>query len=166
MELYFFRHGIAEELKANQVDSNRRLTPKGKKKTTLIAERLQQVGLGFDVILTSPLVRAQETAQILLAQGLSPHLEIFSPLAPGSNILEGFQSLSETYENRSGRCLALVGHQPDLDNWAATLVYGRVQEKLVVKKAGVIEVRLPQLNAEPGEGHLFLLTPPRWLLGN
>ncbi len=164
MELYLIRHGIAQEREPGLNDGDRRLTRKGKGKTTQIAQRLQQMGIEFDLILSSPLVRAHETAQIFLEQGLSPRREIFDALGPGHDHHHGLTQLMEQYQHRSRRCMALVGHQPDLGSWAEFLVYGSVQGKLIVKKAGIIGIVLPGLTAQPGQGDLFLLTPPRWLL--
>lgn len=164
MELYLIRHGIAQEHSLKLPDGDRQLTSKGKDKTQLIAQRLQAIGVEFDLILTSPLVRAQQTAQILMNRGLSPHLETFFPLAPGQEIGVALMQLAEEYRHRSHRCLALVGHQPDLGNWAEYLLFSSAQGKLVVKKAGIIGLNLPNLDCAPGQGELFLLTPPRWLI--
>ncbi len=164
MELYLIRHGIAQEHSPDLPDGDRQLTSKGKDKTQLIAQRLQAIGVEFDLILTSPLVRAQQTAQILMDRGLSPHLEVFFPLAPAQDMGAGLKQLAEEYRHRSHRCLALVGHQPDLGNWAEYLVFGSPQGKLIVKKAGIIGLDLPNLDWAPGQGNLFLLTPPRWLI--
>lgn len=164
MELYLIRHGIAQEQSPTIPDGDRRLTQKGKDKTQRVAQRLQAIGVEFDLILTSPLVRAQQTAQILLERGLSPHLETFDPLAPGEDIALGVNQLIQEYQHRSQRCLALVGHQPDLANWAEYLVFGSPQGKLIVKKAGIIGLTLPSWDFQPGQGELLLLTPPRWLI--
>jgi phosphohistidine phosphatase len=164
MELYLIRHGIAQEHSPDLLDGDRQLTSKGKGKTQLIAQRLQAIGVEFDLILTSPLVRAQQTAQILMGRGLSPHLEVFFPLAPAQAMDAGLKQLAEEYRHRSHRCLALVGHQPDLGNWAEYLAFGSPQGKLIVKKAGIIGLDLPNLDCDPGQGNLFLLTPPRWLI--
>ena len=68
------------------------------------------------------------------------------------------------YAQRSNLCLALVGHQPDLSHWAEYLVFGAPQDKIVLKKAGIIGVSLPVLTSQPGQGQLLLVTAPRWLL--
>ncbi|AIE75799.1 MULTISPECIES: phosphohistidine phosphatase SixA [unclassified Synechocystis] len=164
MELYLIRHGIAQEQSPDIPDGDRQLTKKGKDKTERVAQRLQAIGVEFDLILTSPLVRAQQTAQILMDRGLSPHLEIFAPLAPEEDIATGIVQLTQAYQHRSHRCLALVGHQPDLANWAEYLIFGSPQGKLIVKKAGIIGLTLPPWDFQPGQGELFLLISPRWLI--
>lgn len=164
MEIYLIRHGIAQERCLEVPDGDRQLTKKGIEKTEKVAQRLQNLGVEFDLILSSPLVRAQQTAQILLARGLAPHLETFHPLGPGEDVGLGIQQLVQDYRHRSHRCLALVGHQPDLGHWAEYLVFGALHNRINVKKAGIIGVKLPELAAQAGTGELFLLTPPRWLL--
>ena len=164
MELYFIRHGIAEDKIADLPDGDRRLTPKGIDKTRRVAQRLQQIGVEFDLILSSPLTRAQQTSQLLMERGLSPHLETVAALAPATDIATGLEHLAQDYAPRSNRCLALVGHQPDLSHWAEYLVFGAPQDKIVLKKAGIIGVNLPSLSPQPGQGQLFLVTAPRWLL--
>ncbi|MFM6183502.1 MAG: phosphohistidine phosphatase SixA, partial [Dolichospermum sp.] len=75
MELYLIRHGIAEEHQPKLKDEERQLTLEGREKTEKIAQRLVKLGFNFDLILTSPLVRAYQTAEILIAAGLSSQLE-------------------------------------------------------------------------------------------
>ncbi|MEY2984379.1 MAG: hypothetical protein RLZZ568_996 [Cyanobacteriota bacterium] len=164
MELYFIRHGIAAERRADLPDGDRRLTAKGSEKTRRVAQRLQKIGIEFDLILSSPLTRAQQTAQLFIEQGLSPQLETFFPLAPSTDIATGLEQLVREYAHRSKRCLGLVGHQPDLSHWAEYLAFGAPQNKIILKKAGIIGVSLPVLTYQPGQGQVFLVTAPRWLL--
>jgi phosphohistidine phosphatase len=164
MELYLIRHGIATERQPNQDDHQRPLTVEGQEKTAKMAQKLEAIGLKFNLILTSPLVRAQQTAKILKKVGLSEKIVEFDALKP-SGALEtwlNWWSKSE-YNNKEDR-LALVGHQPDLGDWAEILVWGSSQEKLIVKKAGVIGVRLPETTKAIGNSELFLLTSPKWLI--
>ena len=85
-EAYFIRHGIAIARNGERADEVRFLTPKGIDKTRQVAERLRDQGLQFDTLLTSPLVRAQQTAEILRAAGLSTQVEEFSSLRPGGEL--------------------------------------------------------------------------------
>jgi phosphohistidine phosphatase len=165
MELYLIRHGIAAERETYANDEERPLTDKGRKKTEKVAKQLRKHGLRFDLILSSPLVRARETATILQDAGLSSQVEEFTNLAPDGDIHAWVSWLEERWENgTANKCLALVGHQPDLGNWAETLVCGTTQEKFVLKKAGVIGLNLPEAKMPIGQSELFLLTSPKWLL--
>lgn len=165
MELYLIRHGIAAEREAYANDEDRPLTDKGHQKTGKVAKQLHHQGLRFDLILTSPLVRAKQTAVILQGAGLSSQIEEFPALAPDGDIHAWVQWLEKwQQQNSESQSIALVGHQPDLGNWAEILVWGKAQEKLVLKKAGVIGLTLPQPGTPIGQSLMFLLLSPKWLL--
>ena len=165
MELYLIRHGLAADRKAYANDEERPLTDKGRQKTGKVAKQLREQGLNFDLILTSPLVRARETATILQDAGLSSQVEEFTSLAPDGDIHAWVSWLKEWQQKAAGDpCVALVGHQPDLGNWAETLVWGEVKEKLVLKKGGVIGLNIPENKIPFGHSELFLLLSPKWLL--
>ena len=91
MELYLIRHGIAEEHQPGLKDEERQLTPEGREKTEKIAQRLVKLSFNFDLILTSPLVRAYQTAEILIAAGLSSQLETSDHLSFDGNIQNWWQ---------------------------------------------------------------------------
>lgn len=164
MEVYLIRHGIAADKTKYDDDTGRPLTTEGRKKTEKVAQRLQEMGLSFDLILTSPLLRALSTAEIMQKVGLSSRVEKFAPLAPDGLLQAWIDWWIGSSYNRKGSKLALVGHQPDLGNWAETLVWGSSQEKLVVKKAGAIGLTLPESGTPVGNSKLFLLTSPKWVL--
>jgi phosphohistidine phosphatase len=163
MQIYFIRHGIAQEPADSQGDALRSLTDKGRAKSQYLSKRCLEIGVRFDVILTSPLVRARQTAAILLASGLSSQLEESPWLAPEGSLEDWLDWLARSEYNKENCCLALVGHQPDLGIWAQRLVWGQSQEKLILKKNGVIAIDLPSAVNPWGQGLLFLLTSPKWL---
>ncbi|MCP2727147.1 phosphohistidine phosphatase SixA [Limnofasciculus baicalensis] len=165
MQLYLIRHGIATEAEADTNDTERTLTEKGRQKTRQVAKQLRDKELHFDLILTSPLIRARETATILKEIGLSSQIEEFTSLSPDGDIHTWINWLEEWRKNTTIKgYLALVGHQPDLGNWAETLVWGETKGKLVLKKAGIIGLTLPETGNPVGESQLFLLTSPKWFL--
>lgn len=166
MELYLIRHGIAGDRDPVKYpnDDERPLTDKGRAKTQEVAQRLAKIGLRFDLILTSPLVRAYQTAEILQKALLCDRIEKFAALAPGGDVRDWTNWWLESRYNKENSCLALVGHQPDLGDWAEILVWGSPKQKLVVKKAGVIGLNLPKVECPIGNSDLFLLTSPKWLL--
>ncbi|MDJ0634945.1 MAG: phosphohistidine phosphatase SixA [Xenococcaceae cyanobacterium MO_188.B29] len=165
MEIYLIRHGIAAERGTYDQDEERPLTNKGINKTTLVAKKLAAVGLKFDLILTSPLVRAYQTAEILQQIGLNPKIAISQSLSPNGNIQEWLDSLKKEFSSvNSDYKLALVGHQPDLGNWAEMLVWGSIKEQIIVKKAGVIGLKILDLDRPLGTSELFLLASPKWLI--
>ena len=110
--LYLMRHGIAAEPSKTTSDADRALTADGVRKTTRVAVGLQRMGLEPDLILSSPLRRAEETAR-LVAETLAPSVsvELYPPLAGGATpeaVLKGLRA------SRGARQVILVGHQPDL----------------------------------------------------
>lgn len=163
-EIYLIRHGIAADRKLHSNDEERPLTDKGQRKTKKVAKRLHKLGKEFDLILTSPLVRSRQTADILQAVGLSSQIEESPALAPDGNIYSWLGWFEKWRHHSSGKCLALVGHQPDLSNWAEILVWGDAKEKLILKKAGVIGLTLPATGTPVGKSQLFLLSSPSLLL--
>src|SRR6266536_5190606 len=89
MKLYLLRHGEAVEPGDPKFanDAERPLTPKGIQRTKLLAYTLRQMEISFDVIVSSPLVRARETAEIV-ERGLRLHgrLEFTEHLAPSGDV--------------------------------------------------------------------------------
>lgn len=162
-QVYLIRHGIAADPDAYERDQDRPLTSKGRAKTKAVARQLQALNLAFDEILTSPLVRARQTAEILLKANLASHLTIDETLAPMGSFTDWLKWLKPWQESRSG-VLALVGHEPDLSQWAELLILGDVQGVIQLKKAGIIGIEIPDDIDPLGNSILFWLTPPRLLI--
>jgi phosphohistidine phosphatase len=164
MELYLIRHGIAEEHQPNLKDEERQLTAAGRQKTEKIAQKLAKLELDFDLILTSPLVRAYQTAEILIAAGLSSHLEASNHLSFEGNIQNWWQEWFKPRNYPHTTRLALVGHEPNLSHWAEILLWGEVKDSLILKKAGMMGIKLPDDGSAWGRSRMFWLTPPKYLL--
>ncbi len=165
MKIFLIRHGIAEERNNNLPDEMRILTDKGIIKTQQVAQKLKNLKLDFTVILTSPLVRAKETALILQQANLGENIEEINYLAPQGSLEDCLKWLfnSEYYQDNSN--IALVGHQPDLSTWAELLLWGKVEtSKLIFKKAGIIGLEMPMTQQPLGKCQLFLLTSPKWMI--
>src|SRR5208283_286770 len=118
-ELYIMRHGIAVTRGPTTVmdDAKRPLTPEGKQKMGEIASGLVRAGLEIDWVVSSPLVRARETAEIV-AEALSskPPLDSCEALRPGGDP----EALITYLAKRSNRRrVLLVGHEPDMGELAA-----------------------------------------------
>lgn len=161
--MYLVRHGIAELRTPEKDDAERILTKKGIAKTQEVAEKLSQKNVKFDIILTSPYVRAKETAIILQKAKLSKQLQEHPALMPDGNLLELLNWL-QTSPYHSAESVALVGHQPDLSQWAELLIWGRSEEKIILKKAGIIGLNVPDLNNPLGRAEMFLLVSPKWII--
>ncbi|MGB3613435.1 MAG: phosphohistidine phosphatase SixA [Elainellaceae cyanobacterium] len=157
--LYIIRHGIAAERGAYPSDGDRPLTEKGQQRTRQVAERLAEK-MHVELILTSPLTRAQQTAEILLEAGVGDRLQVSADLAPEGELQQWLSWLSAW----PGEAIAIVGHQPNLSAWAEALLWGQVRGGLEVKKASVLALTLPNEGSPVGRSQLFWLAPPRLLL--
>jgi len=164
MELYLIRHGIAEEHQPNLKDEERQLTAEGRQKTEKIAQKLLKLELHFDLILTSPLVRAYQTAEILIAAGLSSQLETSDHLSFEGNLQNWLQEWLQPRNYPHKTKLALVGHEPSLSHWAEILLWGEAKESIILKKAGMMGIKLPDDGSPLGRSQMFWLTPPKYLL--
>ena len=155
MELYFLRHGIAEDAGPSGAgDAGRRLTKEGAAKVKAEARGLRELGVRLDTLLTSPLVRAHATTEIV-AKELGLELHLADELAPGCDVERLFALLGE---HRGAERVMVVGHEPDFSTMIGALTGGsRVQ----IKKGGLARVDLDAL--EPGAGTLVWLLPPRAL---
>jgi phosphohistidine phosphatase len=110
--IYLLRHGDAEPRGDGVNDSGRRLTAKGKRQSELAGRALAALGVGIDACLTSPKVRAADTARIAAAAlGVEP--EVVAELSEGA-----FDSIGLAAGR--GETL-LVGHEPDFSNEVARL---------------------------------------------
>ena len=157
MRLFLLRHGIAETTSKSLRDFDRALTAEGRAELEQIARGLHRLKVRPDPILTSPLVRARQTAEAV-APVLGGTLEIVEDLSAGA-AFEDFQRLLRRY--RGAQALMLVGHEPDFSQAAAALV-GAAPGALVLKKAGLIRVDLDGA-PELGRGRLRWLLTPRQL---
>ena len=164
MKVYLIRHGIAAERATYAEDTERPLTTKGKAKTTKVAQRLADLSLKFDLILTSPLVRAAQTASILQQTGLSKKTKTYLPLKPDGAIAEFVSWLQQYQLKHADAKIALVGHQPDLGNWAEMLLWGTIKGQIVLKKAGIIGLEIPSMGTPIARSTVFLHTAPKWLI--
>ncbi len=165
-QLYLIRHGIAVDRGSYPTDAERPLTPEGDRKTRKVAKQLAKLDIRFDILFTSPLVRARQTAVILQERGLVRELQETSTLAPDGDIHQWLDELSLLRPSQKGdrACFGLVGHQPDLGNWTQMLVWGEAGDRIVLKKAGIIGLTLPKSGSPIGGSLLFWLTPPKFLL--
>jgi phosphohistidine phosphatase len=156
-ELYLVRHGVAEQRgDAWPDDSKRPLTAQGTMRFRKAARRLAGFGVSIDVVLTSPLVRARQTADIL-ASAFDAHVVTSEALAPGGS----HQAILAELEKQSKRSsLALVGHEPDIGQLAARLCGAR--HALEFKKGAICRIDVETL--PPGNpGALRWFIPPRML---
>jgi phosphohistidine phosphatase len=179
MYLYLIRHGIAvdlesiaptdNDLSAQSVidrDALRSLTKVGRKKIAQVADRLSELDVTFDLIVTSPLVRARQTAEILIDKQISSQLEVAEDLNPQGNLPAWLMWWQERVTDRPISTLALVGHEPNLSHWAELLMFGKVVNRLVLKKGGMIGLKFANDRLAIGTAQLACLIPPKYLIND
>jgi phosphohistidine phosphatase len=163
MILYILRHGIAEDEAPKGDDRARRLTPRGRTRMRAAAAGMRALGLRFDVILTSPLVRAVETAAILAdVYAGKPAPQELPALATGTSPAETVRALRPFARHEH---VVIVGHEPGLSGIASLLLTGSATAASIeLKKGGLIAVDTGQLlraagGARAGAALLWHLTP-------
>jgi phosphohistidine phosphatase len=157
--LYLVRHAIAAERGPKWPDDTKRpLTHKGAARMRQVVRGLRALGVEVDLVLTSPLVRARQTADILVeGLGSAPTLEVTPALAPEESPSAVAAALGR---HASASRIALVGHEPGLGLLAAWLIGAR--EPFVFKKGGVCRIDVPTL--PPGRnGALVWHAAPKML---
>jgi phosphohistidine phosphatase len=159
LELYLIRHGLAAERGPEYPDDSKRpLTSRGIAALKKEARALNELDVTFDVIVTSPLVRARQTADVL-AEALKgkPPVNTSDALTPAGTPAAVVQEI--TKRARRGK-IALVGHEPNISELAARLIGAR--SPIPFKKGGVCRIDFDVLPPK-GLGTLRWMLPPRML---
>ncbi len=163
MKLYLLRHAEAVDVTETSTgsDADRSLTLRGRQRARALAHALRQRDVRCELIWTSPLVRARQTAEIL-ARGLrldrSPVMvELLSPEQNPRRLLSELQALRPLPDS-----MMLVGHEPFLSRLAAILCTGAADGlNLTLKKCGLCRLELDEVR--PGRcAALTWLISPRW----
>lgn len=152
MQVYFLRHAHAEESDGSMADADRQLTEKGVRHTRRMTRLLKLLEIEPERLFSSPLIRAQQTAQIVGA-GLGIAVETRHELSPGFNraALEGM--LREFGADGS---VMIVGHEPDFSRVISDLVGGG---RVIMKKGGLARVDVVAYN--PLRGDLIMVLTPK-----
>ena len=157
--LYLIRHGVAEERGEKWPDDTLRpLTARGKARLRESATELLALDVRFDEIVTSPLVRARQTADVLAnAFAEAPKVTSLTSLAGGNRVVDVIADLAKFAKRQH---LALVGHEPGLGLIAARLVGSR--HAIQFKKGAVCCIEVEALPPE-GAGDLVWFATPKML---
>jgi phosphohistidine phosphatase len=163
MDLLVIRHGVAGDREAfaatGKDDRLRPLTPKGRRKLQESVRGLRTVVPELDLIASSPLVRAMQTARIVARAYDLPVVEI-RELEPD----QGPEGFAEWLAQRSESTVAAVGHEPMLGLTVSFLLAGHSGTFLELKKGAACLVAFPG-QVGPGEGVLRWIVPPGLLRG-
>ena len=163
MRLYIVRHAIAVPHNTPGYEEEERpLTEEGIEKMRQSAAGLRRLGYVPELILSSPLPRARQTAEILVKvldrKGLE--IKIHPALAPAGSRRELYRAMDSYAKNLAG--LMLVGHQPSLGEIAGEIAWGSPDYYLELKKGGACAIELESTGDFP-RGCLVALLPPSLL---
>ncbi len=163
MHIILMRHADAGDADSRRYpdDGLRPLTSVGEREHRLLVQGLARMGVGATHVLTSPLRRARETAEIT-ARGLAVPGVIESVDALGDRFTVG--ALLEHLQRYPAQATVLcVGHEPHLSRFAAALLHADAAVRIAVPKSGVIGLECAGQPA-PGAARLLWALPPRELL--
>jgi phosphohistidine phosphatase len=154
IEVYVVRHGIAVGRESPVPDSFRPLTSKGRRRFRKTAKAFGRIARKLDLILTSPLVRAVQTAEILAGAAKHGEVAVLEELDPGVPV----EALVEAIAMRTNdaKAVALVGHEPQLSQLIGALA-GVGPEELDLKKGAIVRLDMD----DPSETGT---ADPRWTL--
>ena len=157
MHLYIIRHADAVPLGEQGIrhDEERPLTPKGEAQAEALARALGRLGVHFDALLTSPLVRARQTAERLATESVAA--KECPSLAPGRKKRQVLERIRET----KGDAVGIVGHNPDLSELVGWFV-GDKNVGIELDKSGVACVAFDG-KASKGGGVLVWMVSPEWI---
>ena len=165
MNVFILRHGIAVEPGAPgyENDDERPLMPKGRSQLHKIAAAIRAMELRFDLILSSPLVRARQTAEIVAADlKVERRLAFADELRPGGDpkrLVQKINALKPKPEN-----IMLVGHEPGLSRLISLFTTGETDAGMVLKKGGLAKLEMEKLRAGKCAALAWLLTPAQMKL--
>jgi phosphohistidine phosphatase len=169
-ELLLLRHGIAEERGPDRPDAGRALTEAGRRRSRAVLERAVALQLHAQRLVSSPLTRAMQTAELAVETALADSIEVAEALSPGADPFPLLRTWWATASGQPPQRLLLVGHEPDLGQLAARLI-GAEPGAISLKKAGLALLQMPDPAAAhhgevlQGGAILRLLLSPRVLLG-
>ena len=154
MELYLVRHGIAEDGGEGVRDGSRALTEKGRRRFQKTARAFGKLGRKLDLILTSPLVRAVQTAEILAREARHDEVSVLEELDPKFDADAVREALVKRSEKRE--TIALVGHEPQLSSVLAALS-GVAQADLDFKKGAIVRIDVGSIaDGKPADARWWL----------
>lgn len=141
-------------------DDARPLSDRGREEHRLVAKALHRLGLGVDLLLSSPLARARETAAIT-AEELGPGKNVRLLEELGSQFsVKGLVKVLKEFPPDA--VLGAVGHEPNLSEFASAMLTRGTSARIDFKKSAVLGLSFDE-QAQPGEGVLLYFLPPKLL---
>jgi phosphohistidine phosphatase len=156
MDVFVLRHAIAEDAGPGQEDAERRLTDEGRTRLRSVVQKALRAGMAPGAVLSSPYVRARQTADILLGELDRPcELLTTGNLTPYASVADLWNEMRE-YE-RLGP-LVVVGHNPQLSELVSMLI-GSPRYAVEMKKAAIAYVKGAGNGPRPTGRLAWMLTP-------
>ena len=156
MNLYMIRH--AEAVPEAETDEARELTDNGREQARRVAAALQRLGVKLDAVVSSPLVRARQTTEEMLASLPDPKPQVHTCDEIGFKVRP--KKLRKFLRKLDQPCVAIVGHQPGMSRFAGWLI-GSKKAQLELEKAGIARICCEELSK--GNGALEWLITRAWL---
>lgn len=155
MTIYFIRHGEAEEHKIGKSDSERKLTEEGKRKMRRAADGWKNLINGFDYLVSSPLIRAKETADIV-----KDVFDFDDEIILDNRLIFGNRTENVVdLVNELDGSIALFGHEPDFSNHVSNLI-SQGNAEIDFKKGMIAKISFGG-KARIGGGILEFLIPTK-----
>jgi phosphohistidine phosphatase len=156
MEVYLLRHGIAANAKPGQSDAERSLTEEGMEKLRRVLKRARDAGAKLDSILSSPYLRAMETARIAKeALGYEGEIVRVEALVPNASPYDVWEQIRA---RKSENAILLASHEPLMSSLAAFLL-GCPALEIDFKKAALMRLDCERFGAQPHAALKWMLTP-------
>lgn len=143
--LYIMRHAEAEEIEEGGDDAARSLTAKGKKAARGAGRWMAARGIRPDLILTSPMRRARQTAARVRTRVGSPEPVIVPELSGECSAKDLVTALGAVCAD--AECVLLVGHQPQLGRLVSLLVTGSPYGSFDLKKGSLCHIAVEEFRA-------------------
>jgi phosphohistidine phosphatase len=157
MEVYLLRHGISEDDSPTGKDSDRRLTDEGRRKTREVMKVIAEAGLRPQAVVSSPYIRARQTAEVAMeVLGSKDALQFSDNLVPESDPQDIWRELRNGYSSFGS--VLLVSHEPLMGRCTGFLL-GVPELTVDFKKSGIIRIDLEPVGVHPRGVLKWMLVP-------
>lgn len=141
MWIYLLRHGIAEDHRPDLPDEDRTLTDEGRKRLQRAGKAWKQLVQRPDVVMTSPLTRARQTAEeFVAATGFDADVHVDAGLVPGADTMQAV-TLLEGEMLAQTDSVVVIGHEPHLGYLLGTLLTGNPRLSIPLKKGMLVALQ-------------------------
>ena len=161
MKLLVIRHAIAEDMSSSGKDKDRPLSPEGCEKFKKICKKLSHLNLKFELLLDSPLLRSQQTADIFCEYFFIKKRQRSQNLNPFAQTANLLLEIKDCHVNS----IVVFGHQPFLTKFISYCLLGDERAFIALKRGGMVFLSFP-LSVQAGSAQMKALLTPKYLLKN